>query len=361
MRETKYKNLIHMLELREISCSLPGFSLSEISFSVADGEYFILLGESGAGKSLLLEAIAGLNPVKSGTLLLDGKDITHEKIQQRGIGLVFQDQAVFPHLSVKENIAYPLKGKHLSNSEKDKIIGEITGLVQIPKLLNRRPSTLSGGELQRVALARALVQKPKILLLDEPLSATDSKLRAELRALLRQINRLGQTIIHVTHDFDEAVSLADRIAIMNQGSIVQTGTPQEVFGNPVNGFVAHFAGIRNFYRVKLEKHDGHLIAKPAENVAVFIGDTSATDSGYILIRNEDILLSSTAFESSALNNFEGTVVDLYPSRSGMEVLINIGIVLHAQISRESAVKLQLAAGKKVWVHFKASSVKLIVS
>lgn len=348
-----------MLELRNISCTFPGFSLSDISFSVADGEYFILLGESGAGKSLLLEAIAGLNPIKSGNLLLEGKDITNEKIQQRGIGLVFQDQAVFPHLSVKENIAYPLKGKHLTKTEKNKIIGDITELLQISKLLNRRPATLSGGELQRVALARALVQKPKVLLLDEPLSATDSKLRSELRALLRQINRLGQTIIHVTHDFDEAVSLADRIAIMNQGSIVQSGTPQEVFGNPVNGFVAHFAGIRNFYKVALSTHDGHLIAKPAENVAVFIGDPSETDSGYILVRNEDILLSTTTFESSALNNFEGLVTDMYPSRSGMEVVIDIGITLHAQISRESALKLELSQGKKIWVHFKASSVKLI--
>lgn len=348
-----------MLELQNISCSYPGFNLSGISFSVSDGEYFILLGESGAGKSLLLEAIAGLNDVKSGKILLNGKDITNEKIQQRGIGLVFQDQAVFPHLSVKENIAYPLKGKGHSKAEKEKIISEITGILQISKLLNRRPATLSGGELQRVALARALVQKPKVLLLDEPLSATDSKLRSELRALLRQINRMGQTIIHVTHDFDEAVSLADRIAIMNQGSIVQSGTPQEVFGNPVNGFVAHFAGIRNFYKVTVEKHNGTSIARPVKDVEIFIGDSTEADSGYILIRNEDILLSPSAFESSALNNFEGTILDLYPSRSGMEIVIDIGITLHAQISRKSATKLKLAQKEKVWVHFKASSVKLI--
>lgn len=348
-----------MLELCNISCSFPGFSLNEISFSVGDGEYFILLGESGAGKSLLLEAIAGLNPVKSGSLLLDGKDITYEKIQQRGIGLVFQDQAVFPHLSVKENIAYPLKGKHLSYSGKEKIINDTADLVQIPGLLDRRPASLSGGELQRVALARALVQKPKVLLLDEPLSATDSKLRSDLRALLRQINRLGQTIIHVTHDFDEAVSLADRIAIMNQGSIVQTGTPQEVFGNPVNEFVAHFAGIRNFFKVSITQKDGKCIAFPKKGLTVAVGEFTENDSGYILIRNENILLSITAFESSALNNYEGTVLDVYPSRSGMEVVIDIGITLHAQISRESALKLELLQGEKIWVHFKASSVKLI--
>jgi len=348
-----------MLELHNISCSFPGFSLTDISFSVADGEYFILLGESGAGKSLLLETIAGLNDVKSGSLVLDGRDITFDKIQQRGIGLVFQDQAVFPHLSVKENIAYPLKGKLLSTAEKKKIIEEITGILQISRLLNRRPETLSGGELQRVALARALVQKPKVLLLDEPLSATDSKLRSDLRALLRQINRMGQTIIHVTHDFDEAVSLADRIAIIDQGSIVQSGTPEEVFGNPVNGFVAHFAGIRNFFKVTIHHQDGKSIALTEKNISVIIGDSTENSSGYILVRNEDILLSPDMFESSALNNFEGLVTDLYPSRSGMEVVLDIGITLHAQISRESAVKLKLAPGVKVWVHFKASSVKLI--
>ncbi len=350
-----------MLELRNVSVSFPGFSLNNISFSVADGEYFILLGESGAGKSLLLEAIAGLNKVKSGNLILDGKEITDEKIQQRGVGLVFQDQAVFPHLSVKENITYPLKGKHLSAKEKDQVIKEITATLQIPHLLNRRPATLSGGELQRVALARALVQKPKILLLDEPLSATDSKLRSSLRALLRQINRMGQTIIHVTHDFDEAVSLADHIAIMNKGSIVQSGTPQEVFGNPVNGFVAHFAGIRNFFKVEIKNRNGICIALPEKNIPIAIGDLTENNSGYILIRNEDILLSPHAFESSALNNFEGEVVDIFPSRAGMEVVLGIGILLHAQVSRESAQRLKLSAGQKIWVHFKASSVKLIAS
>ncbi len=348
-----------MLELRNVSCSFPGFNLSEISFSVADGEYFILLGESGAGKSLLLEAIAGLNQVKTGSLILNGKDITHQKIQQRGIGLVFQDQAVFPHLLVRENIAYALKGKYLTNSEKENIIKETALLLQIPGLLNRKPATLSGGELQRVALARALVQKPTILLLDEPLSATDSKLRSELRALLRQINRMGQTIIHVTHDFDEAVSLADHIAIMNQGRIVQTGTPQEVFGKPANGFVAHFAGIRNFFKVSIEKLNGTCVVWPKKEVAIFTADNTETDSGYILIRNEDILLSPNAFESSALNNFEGKVVDIYPSRSGMEVELDIGIAMFAQISCESATKLKLAPGENAWVHFKASSVKFI--
>lgn len=348
-----------MLSIQHLCVSFTGFRLSDISFNVAKGEYFILLGESGAGKSLLLETIAGLNKQQSGSILLNGKDISHEKIQQRGIGLVFQDYAVFPHLSVKENIAYPLKHKHLSVEEKTSRINLIIKTLQICHLMYRRPATLSGGELQRVALARALVQKPQVLLLDEPLASIDSKLKLELRALLRQINRLGQTIIHVTHDFDEAVSLADRIAIIDNGSIVQTGTPQEVFSNPVNGFVAHFAGIRNFFKVRIEKQQGLISVFPHENVPIILNQLTDAQSGFLLIRNEDILLSKENFESSALNNFKGVVEDIYPLRNGMEVVVNIGIQLHAQVSRESAEKLGIIAGKTVWVHFKASAVKII--
>ncbi|HNX44983.1 MAG TPA: ABC transporter ATP-binding protein [Bacteroidales bacterium] len=348
-----------MLSLQHISVSFPGFQLRDISFDVAGGEYFILLGESGAGKSLLLETIAGLNKQQSGTITLSGKDITHEKIQQRCIGLVFQDHAVFPHLSVKENIVYPLKHKHFSAEEKASRIQPVIETLQIGHLIHRRPPTLSGGELQRVALARALVQQPQVLLLDEPLASIDSKLKSDLRALLRQINRMGQTIIHVTHDFDEAVSLADRIAIIDKGSIVQTGTPHEVFSNPVNGFVAHFAGIRNFFKVRIEKQPGHITVFPHEKVPVVLNQETDAEEGFLLIRNEDILISEENFESSALNNFKGIVEDVYPLRYGMEVVVNIGIPLHVQVSRESAEKLRLVAGKPVWTHFKASSARLI--
>jgi len=348
-----------MLKIDNLSLSLPGFHLKNISFEVADGEYFILLGESGAGKSLLLEAIAGLNKIHEGSIKLKGKEISNEKIQQREIGLVFQDHAVFPHLTVNENISYPLKHRHLTAEERSKRIKPIISTLQISHLLNRRPATLSGGELQRVALARALVQKPKVLLLDEPLASIDSMLKSDLRALLRQINRDGQTIIHVTHDFDEAVSLADRIAIIDNGKIVQTGTPHEVFSNPVSGFVAHFAGIRNFFRVGSEERHDLVTAYPHENVPITLNCVTNSDTGYLLIRNEDILLSAENFESSALNNFEGIVEDIYPVRNGEEVVVNIGIPLHAQVSRESAEKLGLQRGKTIWVHFKASAAKLI--
>ena len=165
-----------MLELRNISKHFPDFSLKDISFTVEKGDYFILLGESGAGKSMLLETIAGLVQPDNGSLIFEGEDITFRKIQDRKIGLVFQDHAIFPHMTVSENIAYSLHGRKLSREIKKEKIARVAEEVSISGLLNRRPSTLSGGELQRVALARTLIQEPKVLLLDEPLASLDSRI-----------------------------------------------------------------------------------------------------------------------------------------------------------------------------------------
>ena len=243
-----------MLKLTGINKDFKGFKLSDISFTVEKGDYFILLGPSGAGKSLLLEIIAGLAIPDSGSLELYGRDITQLPIQKRKVGLVFQDHAIFPHMKVKSNLAYALHGQP-GESIHQKIMAMSANL-GIGELLERYPSTLSGGELQRVALARTLIQEPEILLLDEPLSSMDTRLRSGTRSLLRKIHRAGQTIIHVTHDYEEALSLGNRIAVMDHGNILQTGTPDEVFHSPRNGFVAHFIGIRNFFPAKIRLHDG---------------------------------------------------------------------------------------------------------
>jgi molybdopterin-binding protein len=198
-----------------------------------------------------------------------------------------------------------------------------------------------------------------VLLLDEPLSATDTKLRNELRSLLRHINKRGQTIIHVTHDFDEAVSLADHIAIMRMGQIIQTGTPQEVFGKPRNSFVAHFTGISNFFKAEIIQEESKCIAFIKPGIKLFSTENCESATASIIIRNNDIVLSAAQAESSALNNFEARIVDFYPSRNGIEVVVDAGIVLHAQISADSASRLSLQIGKSIWVQFKASSVKII--
>lgn len=348
-----------MLELKNISLSNPGFSLHHISFSVHKGEYFILLGMSGAGKSMLLEMIAGLTNPDSGEILLYGKNIESSKPNKREVGMVFQDHAIFPHLTVAGNIGYALKQQSLSQAAKQKQIQSIADRIHIGHLLNRHTSTLSGGELQRVAIARTLVQKPEILLLDEPLASIDTKLKAELRSLLRQLNREGQTIVHVTHDFDEAVSLASRIAIIHNGRIIQTGTPDEVFGNPRSEFVAHFVGIRNFFKAGITETETGCQAEPVKGLRIISTQKSASGEGYVMIRSEDVTLSVENYESSARNNFTGKIIEVSGSRNSADVIVDIGVPVHVSISKESVRNLALSEGKSVWVHFKASAVSMI--
>lgn len=348
-----------MLKIQNISRQYGAFSIRDVSFTVKKGEYFILLGVSGAGKSVVLEMIAGLIRPDAGTILLEGRDITHEKIQGRGIGLVFQDYAVFPHLTVRENVGYSLHSSHLSHARKKKMIRDIAVKMNIDHLLERRPSTLSGGEQQRVALARTLVQNPGILLLDEPLSSLDSKLRGDIRSLLRKINREGQTVIHVTHDYEEAIALADTIAVMNDGEIIQCGTPEEVFAHPRSEFVAHFIGIRNFYRATVVTGDPWDMAVVGDNCRIRLGPGTYTPKGFVLIGSHDIILSRTAFDSSATNVFRGVVREIVPTRSGMEVAVDAGFPLFALITAPSVEHLGIREGSDIFVTFKATSVRFI--
>jgi molybdopterin-binding protein len=348
-----------MLELRNISKGYSGFCLKEVSFTVEQGDYFILLGESGAGKSMALETIAGLVVPDSGDIFLDGKNITNEKIQHRKIGLVFQDHAVFPHLTVAENIAYSLHGNEMSKEEKHHKVTAVANELGIAELLSRKPGALSGGELQRVALGRTLIQQPVILLLDEPLSSLDTRLKGDLRRLLRAIHRKGQTILHVTHDYEEALSLGTRIAVIHKGRIIQTGTPAEVFHHPKSEFVAHFIGVRNFFAAKLVTRHQAAYAYTSNNAEVRIVTDMPDGDGFILIRGEDILLSATPVETSATNNFQGTVAEIVPNAGGIDVTIDAGIELHALITPESLEKLGLRTGTICWVHVKATAVRFI--
>lgn len=345
-----------MLSLRAISKKFPGFELKEVSFTVEDGDYFILLGESGAGKSMVLETIAGLVLPDSGSILLGGREITREKIQRRGIGLVFQDHAVFPHMTVRGNLQYALKSLPGAQGNPAETAEKMAERLSINHLLERKPATLSGGELQRVALARTLIQKPGILLLDEPLASVDHQLKSELRALLRQIHREGQTILHVTHDFEEAISLGTRVAVINNGMIVQEGTTHEVFEHPRSNFVAGFAGIKNFFRVTLSVKNGKTIAKTGSVEIELITEEDAAE-GFIIIRAEDLVLSREPVDTSMVNHFRGTIHRIVPSRSGCEVTLDAGILYTALVTSTSADQLGLREGSCVWVHFKATAVK----
>jgi len=236
-----------LLRLEDISLNLGDFSLDRVSLEVRQGEYVVLLGPTGTGKTVLLETIAGINHPDSGTIYLKGSDVTHIPPEGRHLGVVYQDYALFPHLTVYANVAFGLKLKGMTRGEVDRAVREMARFLGIEHILDRRPRLLSGGERQRVALARALVLDPHMLLLDEPLSALDRLTRDRLRGELKRIHReIGVSILHITHDLSEAFFLADRLLIMKDGAIVQEGRPEHGLSRPKNRFVAELLGMENF-------------------------------------------------------------------------------------------------------------------
>ncbi|KAB2379227.1 ABC transporter ATP-binding protein [Actinomadura montaniterrae] len=233
------------ITIRELTKVYPGGvrALDALDLDVADGEFFALLGPSGCGKTTLLRTVAGLESATSGTVALGGADVTRLPPGRRDVGMVFQDYALFPHMSVLDNIAYPLKIKKRGRGDRHARAAEAADYLGLEGLGKRRPGELSGGQQQRVALARALVAEPRIFLLDEPLSNLDARLRLEARTFLKRLQKeLAVTTVFVTHDQAEALALADRIAVMEKGRIRQLGTPTEVFRRPANLFVASFIG-----------------------------------------------------------------------------------------------------------------------
>ncbi len=252
-------------------------ALDDVSITFVDGEMFCLLGPSGSGKTTLLRAIAGFVIPDAGTIHIDGTRVDDVPVNKRDIGMVFQNYALFPHMTVRDNIAFGVLARGGSRAEADRGVAEMLELVQLSGYEARKPAQLSGGQQQRVALARALVTRPKVLLLDEPLGALDRRLRQDMQVELRQIQRtMGVTTIFVTHDQEEALTLSDRIAILDQGRIVQVGAPQDVYEQPCNGFAAKFLGDANILEGKpkgmgVQLADGTLIvaATPgASKVAV---------------------------------------------------------------------------------------------
>ena len=217
--------------------------IKDLNLKIEDNEFIVLLGQSGCGKTTTLRAIAGLETIDEGDVLIDGQAVQHLKASDRDIAMVFQSFSLYPHMNVYENIAFPLRATRMNRADTDKAVREVAKVLRITDLLDRKPSALSGGDMQRVAIGRALVRRPKAMLMDEPIGALDAKLREEMRAEIKRLHlKQGSTTIYVTHDQIEAMSLADRIVIMQEGVLQQVGSPSDVYAHPENLFVAQFVG-----------------------------------------------------------------------------------------------------------------------
>jgi sulfate transport system ATP-binding protein len=241
--------------------------VNDVSLDIGDGEFFVLLGPSGSGKSTLLRAIAGLAGVDHGRIALHGRDVTHVSAKERGVGLVFQNYALFRHMTVADNIEFALRVRRMRGAERRQRRQELLRLVSLEGMDERLPAQLSGGQQQRVAVARALAHKPEVLLLDEPFGALDAKIREELRRTIRQVQReLGITTVLVTHDQEEAFALADRIGVMNLGRLLEIGKPQELYARPATRFVATFLGAANLILAR-QTRDGIRFGKTAVNAS----------------------------------------------------------------------------------------------
>jgi putative spermidine/putrescine transport system ATP-binding protein len=276
--------------------------LDNLTLEIRGGEFVTFLGPSGCGKSTALSIVAGLIPATEGEIWLDGERADHLPPEKRGFGMVFQNYALFPHMTVHDNVAFGLTLKSLSRDEIGRRVQEMLRLVQLLGFEDRYPAQLSGGQQQRVAIARALVLRPRLMLFDEPLSNLDAKLRVEMRAEIKQIHaNLGLTSIYVTHDQAEALSMSDRIVVLRNGVLMQSGSPQEIHDRPNNRFVADFMGFRNFFRVKLTALSNGTAEGTSGNLALRArmpqdrgGEFRAGGEAIMAIRPEDIQLGAGA-------------------------------------------------------------------
>jgi ABC-type Fe3+/spermidine/putrescine transport system ATPase subunit len=298
------------LRLEGIRKRLGNFSLS-LNCSIRKGDFVTLLGPSGCGKTTVLNIVSGILNPDSGSVYLEGKDITELRIQDRQVGMVFQDYALFPHLSVGKNVGYGPRSRKLSRQEIKERITSYLDLVRLPNTEKRTISSLSGGEKQRIALARAMAAHPKLLLLDEPLSALDTKLRQYLREEIHRIQReTGITTIYVTHDQEEALTLSDRIILLSDGNLVQYGTPEDLYRNPVSPFAATFLGETNFF-------DGRIIGRTGDNLTVVRlsnqqvvtveTSCSVSEDVSVFFRPEDCIPVDKSFKTDG-NYFRGKIL-----------------------------------------------------
>ncbi len=336
-----------MIETRDLCLELPGFSLRDVNLRIGDREHFILVGPTGSGKTLLLETIAGLRTVTSGEVWVDGRNVTRVEPEKRGIGMVYQDCALFPHLSVADNIAFGLRVRHAPAAEVNAELGRLAGLLGIRDLFDKRPGVLSGGEKQKVALARALATRPKALLLDEPLSALDPRTRETVRREIARLHgELGIITLHVTHDFDEAVTMGSRIAVIGGGRVRQVGTPDEIFRHPNSEFVARFTMAVNILPGRARRDGSGETVFTTGGISLAAGGDGEGDC-FAAIRPENILVSRPVAGDEGCNVLRGTIAGIAIKGSTVDVSVDVPPALTCLLTRRTFDELGLEVGQQV--------------
>ncbi|MFQ5800484.1 MAG: ABC transporter ATP-binding protein [Candidatus Hydrothermarchaeales archaeon] len=334
--------------------------LRNVSFEVKDGELMVLLGPSGAGKTKTLEIVAGVEEPDSGEVVINDVNMAHTPPRKRGIGFVFQDYSLFPHKTVSENIAFGLRVKKESDI-KEKVEG-IAKEVKILKLLDRYPRQISGGEQQRVALARALIINPDLLLFDEPLGSLDQNVREKLRKTLKNIQRRHRiTTVFVTHDYIEAIALADKIGILKKGRIIQCGSPEEIFYRPKNREVAEFTGMANIFegKVRGSSKEGSLIS--IDGLEIKVDEALPKRDVTICIRPESIMFLRPERSSTFDNSFEGRIVQVESFGSAMhKITVDVGTLFFVNVPNHVVEKMGLTVGKDVEISLKKEKIHVLL-
>jgi molybdate transport system ATP-binding protein len=351
---------MRFLEISDLHIDLKEFSLSGVSLSLDRGDYLTIIGPTGAGKTIFLESIVGFWKPARGRIILNGRDITDALPENRHIGIVYQDYALLPHMTVYRNIAYGLKKRHPENM--DASIRKMAASLRINHLLHRKPATLSGGEQQRVALARVLVVKPELLLMDEPFSSLDQQTRRRARLLLKAaVRECGTTVIHITHDLDDAWAFADKLAVFKKGRLLQSGSMTSVFSRPRSRFVADFVGAGFF--------NGTVVSRENESSTIDLGGLRLTSLDRVdnaktvdvAIRYEDIGVSRRRPAlPNGYNVIAATLDHVVPE--GASSLLDLqanGITLHALLSSTAMKRLNADRGDRVYALIKKEHVKIV--
>lgn len=336
-------------------------AVNNISLEIREREFFSLLGPSGCGKTTTLRLIAGFEAPTEGEIYIENRLMNGTPAYQRNVNTVFQNYALFPHMTVYENVVFGLEMKRLRRSEIAVRAAEALELVRLSGLENRYPKQLSGGQQQRVALARALVNRPAVLLLDEPLGALDLKLRKQMQLELKHLQQqLGITFIYVTHDQEEALTMSDRLAVMNEGQILQVGTPAEIYEKPSTRFVADFIGESNFLEGVVKKLNSDTVAVLVDDQLMIYAHVAdglrERRTVTVAVRPEKILLSRRPFRKTE-NAFKGTIEDLVYTGTDTHYLVRLTPSVLMRVSQQNLTNNAMSRGERVYLYFSVKSVR----